>query len=533
MTARTESEIDAFVAPSADGELLVWPRTPGLREAAEANRRQLRKGGLRLLDRPIEALSPNRAETRLVFMTGHQPEFFHPGVWAKNVAAVILAGATGGEARFLVVDSDVPHQVALRWPDCAAPYCQVRTAAASPRAEWRSYEFINGETEYAAMFAALPEAFRSSPDRPFRAFMGAFLGDASDEEPSDQPMRYVERWTRGIEAAEAAMGARAPAPERISTIFGTGRCSGAPAAATFAGHLILEADAISNAYNTALGEYRRRRRIRGRQHPIPDLQRLGDRLEMPFWLVHPDRPRERLAVSGVQSGERRLWAGQRALGSVSPAALRRDPAAALSQALCGWRIRPRALAQTMYARLLACDLFIHGIGGAKYDQITDGIIRRFFGVEPPAYACVSATLRLALRSYDITEADLANLRHGARDLRYNPQRYVVDGEPASEVQAVLHERRRAIEASDRLRAERPRDRAARRAAFERIHRANAALLRASPGVVEAAARRLREAAAKLENDRVARSREWFFALYPKTALERLREAIRAALRSNL
>ena len=73
------------------------------------------------------------------------------------------------------------------------------------------------------------------------------------------------------------------------------------------------------------------------------------------------------------------------------------------------RIRPRALITTMYARLVLSDLFIHGIGGAKYDEVTDAIIRRFFGIEPPAYVTATATVRLPLERPQVTMDDLAVL----------------------------------------------------------------------------------------------------------------------------
>ena len=46
------------------------------------------------------------------------------------------------------------------------------------------------------------------------------------------------------------------------------------------------------------------------------------------------------------------------------------------------------------ARLVLGDLFLHGIGGAKYDQLTDAMIARFFGLEPPGFMVLSATLLL-------------------------------------------------------------------------------------------------------------------------------------------
>ena len=57
----------------------------------------------------------------------------------------------------------------------------------------------------------------------------------------------------------------------------------------------------------------------------------------------------------------------------------------------GLKVRSRALTNTLYARLFLCDLFIHGIGGGKYDEVTDDMIRRYYGIEPPEYLVLSAT----------------------------------------------------------------------------------------------------------------------------------------------
>ena len=64
----------------------------------------------------------------------------------------------------------------------------------------------------------------------------------------------------------------------------------------------------------------------------------------------------------------------------------------------GIRLRTRALITTLFARLFLGDLFLHGIGGAKYDQVTDLLVERFFGVKPPGYMTLTATLRLPIAS---------------------------------------------------------------------------------------------------------------------------------------
>jgi hypothetical protein len=87
----------------------------------------------------------------------------------------------------------------------------------------------------------------------------------------------------------------------------------------------------------------------------------------------------------------------------------------------GIKLRPRALITTMYARLVLSDLFIHGIGGAKYDELTDAIIRRFFGIEPPAYVTATATFRLPIDRPQVTIEDVREAAQTIRDARYRPE----------------------------------------------------------------------------------------------------------------
>jgi hypothetical protein len=292
----------------------------------------------------------------------------------------------------------------------------------------------------------------------------------------------------------------------------------------FVAHLLLNAEAFAAAYNEALAAYRSRCGIRGRQRPMPDLAAAGERIELPFWLLHDSRPRERLSVSPVGGDGVRLWSGAEAICTLSRRELRANADEVVPQCLNGWEIRPRALALMMYARLFVCDLFIHGVGGAKYDQITDAIIRRFFEVEPPAYGCVSATLRLPLRVYEVTEADHQSCRQRLRDMPFNPQRHLSAPAPP-QITRLLGERSRAIAESQRLRRQTPRDHGARREAFERLHRANEAVVAASPDLMERARGDLAAIRAQLGHNRTALSREWFFALYPVEKLGALREAL--------
>ena len=78
---------------------------------------------------------------------------------------------------------------------------------------------------------------------------------------------------------------------------------------------------------------------------------------------------------------------------------------------------------TLFARLLLGDLFVHGIGGAKYDQVTDLLIARFFGLEPPGYLTVTATLRLPIAHEEPTLDDRRLIDSRLRELAYHPERH--------------------------------------------------------------------------------------------------------------
>jgi len=89
----------------------------------------------------------------------------------------------------------------------------------------------------------------------------------------------------------------------------------------------------------------------------------------------------------------------------------------------GIKIRPRAISTTMFSRLFFADVFIHGIGGAKYDTITDEIIKEFFGIDPPGFVAISSALYLPLDAYDLDIKVLQELQRTVSDMSYNPEQY--------------------------------------------------------------------------------------------------------------
>ena len=88
---------------------------------------------------------------------------------------------------------------------------------------------------------------------------------------------------------------------------------------------------------------------------------------------------------------------------------------------------------------------MHGVGGGRYDRVTDAVIREYFGIEPPAYAVTTATLHLPLGAYDAAR-ERETLQRRLLELQHNPDRVL--SRPTPEQQGLISEKWRLIAALD-------------------------------------------------------------------------------------
>ena len=166
----------------------------------------------------------------------------------------------------------------------------------------------------------------------------------------------------------------------------------------------------------------------------------------------------------------------------------------------------RALITTMFARLVLSDLFIHGIGGAKYDELTDAIVRQFLGIEPPGYLVATATLKLPGPRLSVEEIDIARIDLMLRELEFHPEVWV-DHEDAA---AVVAEKQKWVS----LQVPRP-ERRVRHAAIEQANRALRTLVNSRREELLAERSRLRS---ERQKQMVLDSREYAFCLFPEEPL---------------
>jgi hypothetical protein len=265
------------------------------------------------------------------------------------------------------------------------------------------------------------------------------------------------------------------------------------------------------AYNDSLAEYRRVYHERSAAQPVPDLACDGPRMELPLWAWRAGERRRRLWVEDAPGGGVRLTADGAQVAALSADEVRRPDAAAarLREARDrGWKVRPRALSMTLFVRLAVADVFIHGLGGALYDKITDAMFERLLGVRPPELILASATVHLPLETFPARPRDLEVARRAVRDWRYNPDRMLAAealGRPG--VRAPADEKRRLVAHRGATRAERRRD-------FLRVRDLNDRLAAFDADGPERARRRLAEVRRQLRANAILRGREYPYCLYP-------------------
>jgi hypothetical protein len=510
-------DFNRLQTPPADGDILIEPPPAQWPELMARNIRQRREYRFTLAGEPAErAVQETRAvliDHDPVVACGHQPAFVHPGVWAKHVVVRHASEAFGVEGLDLVVDNDAPASSSLSVPVVEPDGLVSR----------REIAFSSGPvgSPYEGRPPLSPEQI-ARIDRELSDLLGErfeasqmprYLAHLAQPNPRDAVAQHVAGRASVDELFEATL------PEaRVSDAFG----------GLFLADLLLNPEPFAVAYNQALTKYRQEQGVSSPDRPLPNLGRESDRTEAALWIYQPLQRRRRLWVR--RTGDQiELFADAILIGKVPARDLAHNPDATL-RTLHPWVIRPRALTLTLWARLLVCDLFVHGIGGAKYDRITDEIIRRYYRCEPPAFACVSATLRLPLPVFDTTLDHLRTAHRHLRDWHFNPQRYLSSQgatiESASGLAGeLLDERARLIDRSRHLREIRA-SHLERREVYRAIRQVNEQLVKLVPEREVELNQRIVRLERELSSNEIAQSREFFYGLQPHDRLAALAKRLR-------
>jgi len=386
MTAQASLSYPDWKAPADDGAILIWPHPEALVEQTRANRVALSNAStvfiqgesLAALRQLMRAWIGHHDPDRPLIMTGHQAELHHPGVWAKNVLIDRLAQKVDGAAYHVAVDTDEPKHLDIRWPGGSIPL-----------------------TDDAHLRSSSWSGLVSPPTPQHLAFVKSRISEVSRAwtfSPSVQTV--LDSMQTLLLEAENLPGALTNALHQFDWGLGLRHHAllaspifGSEPYLTFVHHVMANAGDFAADYNASLADYRTHAGIKSGGRPMPDLRRLADMCESPFWLDYLSTGRRERATLIDDAG---IWMLQ-----VSDDAFRfdakapqHDAATALTSFLRRHNVRlsPRALTLTMFLRMFVADQFVHGIGGAQYDQVTDRLMLRHFQLSPPSFSVTTATL---------------------------------------------------------------------------------------------------------------------------------------------
>jgi len=368
-----------------------------------------------------------------IVQSGHQPVFFHPGIWIKNIFLnellksplldkclglnIILdndickdlnfslpAFSSGGNLKLEEVDFLSPTLTPnLPFEEYPCPSLELVTKFIQniickfKLLESENKNILNNFKNFAR---CLENSSRFCDQNYKRKNLGEFLGLARRLYEQESEPAYLEIPFSQICNSDEFL--------------------------SFFLEIIKNIETFSKIYNNKLDEYRKLFKIRNRAHPSPNLMIKENFIETPFWIWKGGDQRRKIFILKEEeknylyndSYEKIFFMKKNGLKSLfSLKTLLKER---------GLKIRPKAFLLTLYNRLFISDLFIHGLGGAKYDLVTDEIIREFFKVEPPHFLVVSCTLHLNFKSSPGTSSDskISTLKKKIRDLEFNPERYV-------------------------------------------------------------------------------------------------------------
>ncbi|MCP4252346.1 MAG: hypothetical protein GY775_02860 [Candidatus Scalindua sp.] len=445
-----------------------------------------------------------------IIQTGHSPALAHPGVLIKHSLVNSIAKKVNGIGINMVVDNDASNDNCLNIPDINDLDSSVEKIEYHPGLRNLAFEEIRyaDQTQLPALKERVLKSLHNiDMKKTFEDFIDVVI------KLSGETVQFNDLFTFARRAFLVRFG--------ISNLeVPVSHISETDSFLNFFLHITANLKRFVDIYNAKLREYRRLKKISSKANPLPNLMEEGFVVEMPFWMWRKDEPRKNLFASIANDSRISIICENKIVehfdfGEKSRSTNNQERLKTLISN--GIKIRPKAIANTMYSRLFFSDLFVHGIGGAKYDMITDEIIREFFGVEPPEYATISATLHLPYKPFDVSNEDINKLKHVTKDMGYNPERYA-SGEimEDSGMISLINEKKDMI-------AKKSHDTKEKHLAFDRIKQLNGLMKDKIRPLIKEKEKDMEDLEKKLEYNSIVTNRGYPFCIYPELMLGELFE----------
>lgn len=330
----------------------------------------------------IPAASPPIAEAPLV-MTGHQPVVFHSGLLFKEEALNAFARANGCTALSVTIDSDEGDAGRITWPAIENGLLAVREGSLAQKRE----------ALYGDQILVGGDAISSLTCDILNDMLGG--GMAQLQAPLLEAMKVYERLS-GLPMMQANSIVRRALCGLSHLEVPLTELAVLPEARSFLERMASQPKELAALYNSVLDEYRAAHKIKNAANPFPNMTVEEGSVELPLWTVADEgRSAVRLQASSPHLPK-------------------------------GGVIVPRGSIVTLLLRGYCADLFIHGLGGAKYDQFVESFAARYLQVSLPPFAVASRTRYVFPDKVRDLQADL-QLKAALKEMVSHPQKFVGQG----------------------------------------------------------------------------------------------------------
>ena len=353
-------------------------------------------------------------ETTPLVMTGHQPVIFHSGLTFKyeTTEQFIIDHQALGLA--VMIDTDEGDAGEFSFP--VAEFSDSDSAPTRRHTETASFSqgpglFLNSQLGTRAHRDAVVA-------RVLQALSAAEQHDAAHAFSRTSAI-YSRFSPSSMAVANTIVRQAAGIGNRLLEIPLSALCR-LPEVIRFFSDILSRPRKFHECYNQVLDQFRKDHSIRNDANPFPNLHTDTDGFELPFWLVHPASGTR--SILWLRNHQHTPWLckDQQPVTELHPGMAGEALLALMAQ---GWLLVPRGALITASLRLLFSDLFVHGLGGGRYDPATDQLIRAWWQEEPSPFVVASAS-RCLFPEDRLRLLQMRQFQTQLRDLQFNPGRYL-------------------------------------------------------------------------------------------------------------
>ena len=317
-----------------------------LLEAAAQYQSEIREWAGRLGISIFDRASGRQRNEAPIVMAGHQPVVYHPGILEKTKRLRALADDVDGLALNIAIDTDEGDGGRLLWPLATGDDVVIKQKSVSAGGGIYRDQRVVAQGKSATIFGEMIQDLGASgcSSAIAGAEEAARLYGALAGEPIALANALVRLSLGGGGYDEVPLSLLIEAPS-IRGVLDT---------------IIRDGERFTRLYNATLDQYRAEHKIKNPANPFPNMEITGEEIELPLWDI-------------VGSSRKAVKVPRAVIPSVA------HPVA------------PRGGIVTFLLRGVCCDLFIHGLGGEKYDRFVNAFADAYWGSQLPTFVVASAT----------------------------------------------------------------------------------------------------------------------------------------------